>query len=373
MAITAADLLAVLDRARLAAESEGRADDRAAALAAAVRSAWPGTAIAACRLDGPGGTVVTAFDGAGRPKPDLAAALGEDLAGPAGDAAAAGITVTVAALEAGGRRHGGLAAAVPPEDAPALSAAAHAAAEALDRTALADELADRDWLADLGEVVGPVTHEFNNFLNTLMLQVAVMEMTAANGVKSELQGLKRQGKQIAGVVRQLQQYRRRRGGDPQPADLSRAALAAAEAIELAPCRPEGSPRVHRDAAAEPGIVPLRLDLADRLPLVSGPAADLRRLCRFLLSGAAWAVAGGGSLTLTTTRSDGGATLRLDVAGAAGGALRHLLDGPVATDGCHGLELAACQSLVRRLAGSMHAEEIPGGEAIVVDLPAAPAG
>src|SRR6266576_2198887 len=109
MAISSADLLAILDRARSAAESGGRADDRAAALAGAVRAAWPGTAVAACRLDGPGGTVVTAFDGAGRPKPDLAAALGDELAGPAGDAAADGITVHVAALEVGGRRHGGLA------------------------------------------------------------------------------------------------------------------------------------------------------------------------------------------------------------------------------------------------------------------------
>ncbi len=370
MAITAADLIAVIDRARLAAETRGRADDQAAALAAALRSAWPGTAIAACRLDGPTGTVITAFDGAGRPKPDLVAALGDNLAGPAGDAAAAGMTVRVAALEAGGRRHGGLAAVVPAEDAPALAAAAHAAAEALDRSALTAELADRDWLADLGEIVGPITHEFNNFLNTLMLQVAVMEMTASDGVRSELQGLKRQCKQMACVVKHLQQYRRQRSGDPVPADLSRAALAAVEVVEQTPAQPDGCPRVRRTATPEPGIVALRLHLADNLPLVSGPAADLRRLCRFLISGAAWAVAGGGLLTLTTTRTEGGAALRLDVEGSSGGSLAQLLDGSAGMHGLHGLELAACQSLVRRLGGSIRTETISASEAVMVDLPAA---
>jgi C4-dicarboxylate-specific signal transduction histidine kinase len=44
---------------------------------------------------------------------------------------------------------------------------------------------------------------------------------------------------------------------------------------------------------------------------------------------------------------------------------------VATDGAYGLELAACQSLVRRLGGSLRAEAMPGGEAVVVELPAAP--
>src|SRR5207302_5407097 len=168
--------------------------------------------------------------------------------------------------------HGGLAAAVPAEDAAALAAAARAAADTLDRTALADELADRDWLADLGEIVGPVTHEVNNFLNTLMLQMAVMEMTAADGVKDELQGLKRQGKQIAGVVKQLQQYRRLRREQPPPADVSRAAAAAAEAVERAASKIDGAPRIRRAESAGPDAVPVRLQLAYRLPRVPGPAA-----------------------------------------------------------------------------------------------------
>src|SRR5437016_12762410 len=90
-----------------------------------------------------------------------------------------------------------------------------------------EELAEVEWLADLGEVVGPVTHEFNNFLNTLLLQIAVLEMSAPDAAKADLQAVKRQAKQVAGVIKQLQRYRRR-AGKAAPADLNRA---AAEALE----------------------------------------------------------------------------------------------------------------------------------------------
>jgi hypothetical protein len=33
-------------------------------------------------------------------------------------------------------------------------------------------------------------------------------------------------------------------------------------------------------------------------------------------------------------------------------------------------VAACQSLVRRLGGAVRAEPVPGGEAVIVELPAA---
>jgi signal transduction histidine kinase len=343
MPLSLADLFTLLDRVRSAAEMAGPPADQAASLAAALRTIWP--AAAACRLDGPAGTVAAALDCAGRPAPDLATALRVALAGPAGDAVVGDIRMRVAVLEAGGRRHGALAAVVSPVDAPALVAVAHAAGESLDRIVQADETADRDWLADLGEVVGPVTHEFNNFLNTLMLQVAVMEMTAPDALKVELQGLKRQGRQAAGVIRLLQQYRRRKAGTASPADLSRAAAAAAA-----------------------GDASLQLDLADGLPLVSGPATDLRRLCRFLLTGVS-AISGGGTRVLMTKRDGDGVVLRLEVTGVTGGSLARSLDGPVGTEGTYGLELAACQSLVRRLGGAVRVEPMANGEAIVVELPA----
>ena len=70
------------------------------------------------------------------------------------------------------------------------------------------DLADLEALANVGEIVGPVTHEFNNLLNTLLLQIAVLEQTAPNGLRQELAGLKQHGKAAAALIRQVQQYRR---------------------------------------------------------------------------------------------------------------------------------------------------------------------
>jgi signal transduction histidine kinase len=368
MALSAADLAALLDRARSAAATTGLPADRAAAIAGVLHAAWPAAAVA-CRLEDAAGTAIAALDKSGRPQPDLAAELRDRLAGGETDFAIRGMSVHIAALENNGRKHGELATTF--DDTPhVLTAIARATASVLDHAALADELVDRDWLADLGEIVGPVTHEFNNFLNTLMLQLAVIEMSASEALKGELQGLKRQAKQVAGVVKLLQQYRRQRAGDPSPADLSRAAEAAAQDVERKSSRSDAGPRLRLADAPGPEEVPLRMQLRPGLPLVPGPAADLRRLCRFLLGGTAWTVAGGGSLLLTTAATESGAALRVEAVGASGGTLARLLEGCGGGNGTQGLELAACQSLVRRLGGSIRAEPLPDGEAMVVELPAA---
>src|SRR5262245_37317787 len=94
----------------------------------------------------------------------------------------------------------------------------------------AGELAEVGWLADLGEIVGPVTHAFNNFLNTLLLQVAVLDASLPEGLKAELTTIRRQGREIANMVRQVQQYRRRRRTGPKRTDLNDAAETAAEEL-----------------------------------------------------------------------------------------------------------------------------------------------
>ena len=253
-----------------------------------------------------------------------------------------------------------------------MAAAGQAAADALDRFALADELSDRDCLADLGEIVGPVTHEFNNFLNTVLLQVAVLELTAPAAMKADLQNLKCQGKHVARVVKQLQQYRRRPTKQPAPADLNRAALAAVDAVQHAPDRPDTGPRIRRAGSSGADEVPLPLAFREGLPLVPGPAADLRRLCRYLLTSAAWTVAGGGSLLLSTSPSASGAVLQLEAAGATGDPKlafgRADQYGRKSRSGNGGVS-----SLVRRFGGSMRGEPVPDGEAVVIELPAADRG
>lgn len=369
MAVSAADLATILDNARAAAETAGPAADKAATVAAVLHSAWPAATVAACQIISAGGTAAGVVDKAGRPKPELAADLPDQLVGSEGGVTIGGTAVRTAALMVDGRRHGVLAVAITDKDEPVLCAIARVIADVIDRAAVADELADREWLADVGEIVGPVTHEFNNFLNTLMLQLAVMEMSAGDALKAELQGLKRQSKRVAAVIRQLQQHRRQRSCDPAPADLNRAAQAAADDVERKSDEWEAGPRLRRPGSAGPEDVLVRLRLAHGLPLVAGPAADLRRLCRFLLIGAAPAISGGGSLVLTTAPTGRGVSLRVEAIGATGGSLARLLDGS-GGEGIDGLELAAAQSLVRRLSGSMRSESTADAEAIVVELPAA---
>jgi signal transduction histidine kinase len=355
MTFSTDQLLAVIDGARAAASLPGQPSERAKALAAVVQAAWLG--IAACRLDSPGGRVVTALDINGRPSAELAAVVENVLAGSVQVATIKGKPIHVVAIESGGQRLGALAASIPTDDSPALAAVARTVADVLYRDAIVEDLADRDRLADMGELVGPATHEFNNFLNALMLQLAVIEMSSSAALKDELQGLKRQCKQVAAVVRQLQQCRRRRTGEVAPVCLNRAIRDAIEATEPASAGQRGGP-------------PVQLFLADRLPLVSGPAADVRRICRFLLNGAASAVGGGVPMFFKTLPAGEGAVLRLEAAGNLDGSFSRLLEKPVDCEGARGLEMAACQSLVRRLGGAIRAEATPCGEALVVELPAA---
>jgi hypothetical protein len=40
---------------------------------------------------------------------------------------------------------------------------------------LQEDLAEQLWPALLGELAGPMAHEFNNFLNTVVLEISVLE------------------------------------------------------------------------------------------------------------------------------------------------------------------------------------------------------
>src|SRR5687768_6864593 len=101
----------------------------------------------------------------------------------------------------------------------------------------ARDLADLEALANVGEIVGPVTHEFNNLLNTLLLQIAVLEQTAPNGIREEIAGLKLHGRAAAALIRLLQQYRRQASPEAPQGDLNEAAAAAVAAVHSGPLPP----------------------------------------------------------------------------------------------------------------------------------------
>src|SRR5262245_24425751 len=92
------------------------------------------------------------------------------------------------------------------------------------------DLTDLEALANVGEIVGPVTHEFNNLLNTLLLQIAVLEQTVENGMREELAGLKQHGRAAAALIRLVQQYRKQASSEAPQGDVNEAVNAAVAAV-----------------------------------------------------------------------------------------------------------------------------------------------
>lgn len=213
--------------------------------------------------------------------------------------------------------------------------------------------AREDALADIGELVGPVVHEINNFLNTVLLQIAVMAERSPE-CAADLKELRQQGHDTALLVKNLQHYLHQLPAAPQQtSDLN---------------------QLLRETLAElqRGPRSIQLALEATLPLVHAPRADLGRLCRFLLRNILfWRDAG--SLGIRTSHAKGRIVLQLDVArtSLSPAVLQQFFEPQPLIEGCNSLELAACKRLTQRLQGSITVENrTEEGWAIVVELPAA---
>jgi signal transduction histidine kinase len=236
------------------------------------------------------------------------------------------------------------------------------------------------WLADAGDLAGPLVHEVNNFLNAVLLQAAVVEAKTPE-LCDDWEEIRRQARGVA-TLAQLWQLRRRPQPAVQPVDVNE--VIAAVVVEMsrvepgAPQRPilKVSPPGHADGQNQtgPGDVHVLLELAVHLPPVPAATTDWQRLGRYFLSpAAAAAVLRGRAMTVQTQKQRGKVILRVEDAGPSPTPeqLDRLFDpsfsGREDTDR---LELAACKSLVRRLRGSIRGEAAAaGGVAIVVELPA----
>jgi len=218
------------------------------------------------------------------------------------------------------------------------------------------DLADLEALANVGEIVGPVTHEFNNLLNTLLLQIAVLEQTVQDGVREEIAGLKQHGRAAAALIRLVQQYRRQAASEAPQGDLNDAVTAAVAAVRAGPLPPD---------------VKVAFKPRDGLPAVRAGLADLKRLLTFLIGNAT--LSGCQEVAVRTEPRDSGVAVVVDVIGpTVDPAFVARLTAPTITarEGAAGLELAAARSLVRRLGGSFSAEANDGGARVAVELPCA---
>ena len=367
----------LLDRALGATEAPGRA----ARLAEALRDLWPAASLCACRLEGDAlGLVV--LDHTGRPREKWAAALEARLgSAPAErDGAASpeklpaalrlsGHALHVSPILSRGHRYGVLALATPAEASPADEAAVRALLddcaarlalrlqldEAQERAEAAEqELQELTGAADVAEAFGVFLHELGNVLNTLVLDVRLLEREMPQGAPARLTEIGRLAGSVPGLLGHLTRFRQARRQAPRPLDLNRVVARVVDHLA-------------RAGAA------VHADLAPDLPPVSATPVALARLVRLLVENAlAVTPANAGPVRLWTERAND--QVRLSIADngppVPDETLPRLFEPFVMTrEGQNGLELAICKAQVRRLLGSLEASSRPeGGVTFVIELP-----
>jgi signal transduction histidine kinase len=246
---------------------------------------------------------------------------------------------------------------------------------------LAEASASESRTADVGEVAIPIAHEFNNFLNGLLLHMAVLKLQLPHEALDGLVEVRRQTVAAAALMQQFQRYRSRQASPRLAVDLNRAVFDALESLrgeisveaQVNPTRERGEiprsrvgftlPYGKADGSAP---IPIRvlLDMTTEDLRLVGVFNDLKRLCIFLLRSAAGAAAAqGGQVAVQTIREAGKIILKVEDAGppVSPEQLAHLFEpSAVGRDGTSSLELAACKTITRRLAGTIHAEIRPAG-------------
>ncbi len=384
-----APLEGALNQATTALRQHADAGQRVTGVAAALRLLWPSLPVYACLVGDGSRLHVAVLDQQGKayawdggPADSRDATERERVNVFPRVPAPSGHDWVTAVIAGEGVAHGALGVAIP-EEAEAdpglrrllglccryLGRWLDAESRGRERDAAWGTVAEQTWLANLGTLASPITHEFNNFLNVLLLQIAVLEHELPDRRRGEFAVIRQQGKQVAELVRQWQQYRSRQQPESQPLDVNRAVREAAERM----CDEEpgfGEPRLVLAApggeAAQGDGVRVRLELADGLPPVFGTLPDLQRLIRFLIGNAAAAIPSGrGVVTVRTGLGDEAKVwLRVEDTGppAAAELLPQLFE-PLTRvrEGPNRLELAAAKTLAqRRLQGGIVAENAPGG-------------
>jgi signal transduction histidine kinase len=240
-------------------------------------------------------------------------------------------------------------------------------------------------LAKIGELVSTISHEVNNFINAMLLQLSVFEAKLPGDAGAELAAIREQALGLTALMEHLRKYRRRQQRIGRPVDLHRTIwrnIYEMNRYELEQCgkprfRPTNSKRVARARDSADDGIPLLLKLTPGLPKVNDCAVDLRNLCAFLLSHAAAVTPANGSISIRTVVSDDKVLLGVEDCGpnVDSEQLSRFFEASGANRaGVNGLELAACKGLAARLGGRIEAQNLPRrGVAIYVDLPLSSSG
>jgi len=347
-------------------DQSGDSGSRMLALTRLLRSVWPSCPLYACWLFDETTPEFHVIDGAGASCPHWVELLQPVLAVPATEThnlihplqrtlKLPGYVLVMASIIYHKQDFGKLAIAVR-EDDPSLSPAdarellatlsgqltprVSSAVWKKEVEALRRELFEQTRLAHVGELAGAVIHESNNFLNVVMLQVAVTESSVSEELRAQLHVLRRQGAEFKALIQQFQLHRQQLKVVLQPVDLNRVVRDAVQRLD-------NSSSVST------------LCLTPDLPPVMASAMDLRRLLTFLLDCRAKDL--GQDITIRTEKVSDKVLLSLQ--GSIPG-----IASEISPEADESLVWSACQGLVRRLGGKLFVKPNVDNElAIIVEL------
>jgi signal transduction histidine kinase len=199
---------------------------------------------------------------------------------------------------------------------------------------------------DVAELARLLVHDFNNFLNNIVLSLAVLEQSG-EAPQASLAPLRRQAERVSLMIKEFHNHRRKTGAGFQPTDLNEAIQDAIRHLERERDQGKSGP----GSVASSSALPLSLDLSPELPSVMGIELDFARFTRFLLRNLIQIAAlNGGRIIVATSNSAGVVEMTVGIPGATlpGNSPMPPLDSLGSIfPGVSNLELAACNSIARR--------------------------
>lgn len=214
-------------------------------------------------------------------------------------------------------------------------------------------LAELDRTALLGELARPVFHDCNDFLNNLLLHLALVEDALPESAREDLSRVKQKAKSVANLIGEWQRFRK--------PEASNGEVDLREAINHAVAELYRDPNTPTDSIAVAALAPAQ---------VRSSFGGLRRLCYLLLRNAVDACAielADARIEIASAMTPSGARFTVDDnrTGVSDSRLREWFD---PTEMHQKLEVIACRSIAQRCGAAIHAERsVLGGVRVVVTL------
>lgn len=234
--------------------------------------------------------------------------------------------------------------------------------EEVDRDSLQQQLARLQQELDevqplclLADLISPVAHELQNILNSMLLQAAIAERAVPAEARKDLSKIRQLGVQAGDVMKQFNHYRYTKSAPRYPVDLN-------EIVQ------EFQKSFVDDAGVE-----VRWELGPDVPPIHATKTDAQRMVSILVRQAVGCTSANkpSGLVICQTRwADGCSRFCVNDQGGsldADGLKRLFQFTEVHREGADGVELLACQALVRRMGGTLRVNQTDDGLCIAADF------